>query len=153
MRKLKKDRKTKNMNKEKLKIIAAEYMQVWSSENADLLDKYADENIVAAYTHFEKPYEGISNYKAMLKMTYDFFPDLKITIKNLMPNEAEQMVTVEWKYDGTHKNGNLFGVESSGKKISVSGITILEIENGLVTKEKGIVDNLSLIMQLGALNS
>jgi hypothetical protein len=42
-------------------------------------------------------------------------------------------------------------VESSDKKISVSGITILKIKNGLVTKEKGIVDNLSLIMQLGAL--
>lgn len=139
------------MDKAKLKNIATGYMQIWSAENADLLDKYADENITVDYTHFEKPYEGISNYKSMLEMTYDFFPDLKITIKNLIPNEAEQMVTVEWKYDGTHKNGNLFGVESSGKKISVSGITILEIKNGLVTKEKGIVDNLSLIMQLGAL--
>lgn len=141
------------MDKEKLKNIASEYMQIWSAENADLLDKYADESIVADYTHFEKPYKGISNYKSMLKITYDFFPDLKITIKNLIPNEAEKMVTVEWKYDGTHKNGNLFGVESSGKKISVSGITILEFENGLVKKEKGIVDNLSLIMQLGALES
>ena len=141
------------MDQEKLKHIANEYMQIWNADNADLLDKCADENIVANYTHFEKPYEGIQNYKSMLKVTYDFFPDLKITIKNLMPNEAEQMVTVEWKYDGTHKNGNLFGVESSGKKISVSGITILEIENGLVTKEKGIVDNLNLIMQLGALES
>lgn len=139
------------MDKAKLKNIATGYMQIWGAENADLLDKYADENITVDYTHFEKPYEGISNYKSMLEMTYDFFPDLKITIKNLIPNEAEQMVTVEWKYDGTHKNGNLFGVESSGKKISVSGITILEIKNGLVTKEKGIVDNLSLIMQLGAL--
>gem|GEM_PF-3239401 len=31
----------------------------------------------------------------MLEMTYDFFPDLKITINNLISNEAEQMVTVE----------------------------------------------------------
>lgn len=141
------------MDKAKLKNIATEYMHIWSAENADLLDKYADENIAVDYTHFEKAYEGISNYKSMLEMTYGFFPDLKITIKNLIPNEAEQMVTVEWQYDGTHKNGNLFGVESSGKKISVSGITILEIKNGLVTKEKGIVDNLSMIMQLGALEN
>ncbi|MDF0708911.1 ester cyclase [Flagellimonas okinawensis] len=141
------------MDKEKLKNTASEYMQIWSAENADLLDKCADKNIVADYTHFEKPYKGVQNYKSMLKMTYDFFPDLKITIKNLIPNEVEQIVTVEWKYDGTHTNGNLFGVESSGKKISVSGITILEIEKGLVTKEKGIVDNLNLIMQLGALDN
>lgn len=141
------------MDKAKLKNIATEYMQIWSAKHADLLDKYADENIAVDYTHFEKPYEGISNYKSMLEMTYGFFPDLQITIKNLIPNEAEQMVTVEWQYDGTHKNGNLFGVESSGKKISVSGITILGIKNGLVTKEKGIVDNLSMIIQLGALEN
>ena len=141
------------MDKGKLKNIANEYMKIWNAGNADLLDKYADANIAANYTHFEKPYVGISDYKSMLEMTYDFFPDLKITIKNLIPSENENKVTVEWKYDGTHKNGNLFGVESSGEKISVSGITILEIKNGLVTKEKGIVDNLSLIMQLGALKS
>ena len=139
------------MEKQDLKKIASEYMQIWNAEKAFLLDKYADEKIVVHYTHFEKSYVGITNYRSMLEMTYDFFPDLKITINNLIPNEAEQMVTVEWKYDGTHKNGNLFGVESSDKKISVSGITILRIKNGLVTKEKGIVDNLSLIMQLGAL--
>ena len=141
------------MDEAKLKNIASEYMKIWSAGNADLLDKYADENITADYTHFEKPYKGISDYKSMLEMSYNFFPDLEITIQDLIPKESEQKVTVEWKYDGTHKNGNLFGVESSGKKISVFGITILEIKNGLVIKEKGIVDNLSLIMQLGVLNS
>ena len=136
-----------------MKSIASEYMKIWSAGNADLLDKYADANIVADYTHFEKPYKGITDYKSMLEMTYDFFPDLRITINNMILNASKQKVTVEWKYDGTHKNGNLFGVESSGKKISVSGITILELKNGLITKENGIVDNLSLVMQLGALNS
>ncbi len=141
------------MDEAKLKNIASEYMKIWSAGNADLLDKYADENITADYTHFGKPYKGIADYKSMLEMTYDCFPDLKITIQDLIPKENEQKVTVEWKYEGTHKNGNIFGVESSGKKVSVPGITILEIKNGLVTKEKGIVDNLSLIMQLGALKS
>ncbi|NBC67089.1 MAG: hypothetical protein GVY07_15710 [Bacteroidetes bacterium] len=141
------------MDKEKMKHLASRYMQIWSAGNSDMLDKYAHSNIVADYTHFEKPYAGIAEYKSMLDMTHDFFPDLRITITNMILNESEQKVTVEWKYDGTHKNGNLFGVESSGKKVSVSGITILEIKNGLVSKEKGIVDNMSLIMQLGALKS
>lgn len=141
------------MDKEKIKSIASEYMKIWSAGNADLLDKYADANIIVDYTHFEKPYKGIADYKSMLEITYNFFPDLKITIKDLIINENEKKVTVVWEYEGTHQNGNLFGVESSGKRVSVSGMTILEIENGLVTKEKGIVDNLSLIMQIGALGS
>lgn len=127
-------------------------MQIWSVGNEHLLDKFADENLVAEYTHFERAYQGILEYKSMLKMTYGFFPDLKIHLKNLIPNQTNNSVTVFWEYSGTHKNGNLFGIESSNKEVNVNGITLLEVKNGLVVKEKGIVDNLSLIMQLGVLN-
>ena len=141
------------MGQSELTKIATEYMQIWSAGNEDKLDQFADEKIVADYTHLEKPYKGISDYKSMLKMTYNFFPDLKILLKRVVPNENEGNVTIVWKYEGTHKNGNLFGVESSGKKVSVDGMTILKIDKELVTKENGIVDNLSLIMQIGALKT
>ncbi|MFD2034028.1 ester cyclase [Belliella marina] len=69
----------------------------------------------------------------------------------MIPNEKDNCVTVAWEYKGTHKNGDLFGVKSSGKQVSVKGMTLLELENGLIKKENGIMDNLSLIVQLGAL--
>lgn len=50
-----------------------------------------------------------------------------------------------WNYDGTHKNGNLFGVESSGKCVSVKGMTLLEVQNCMVKRDSGIVDNLNLL--------
>lgn len=140
------------MENNELEKLATNYMQIWSVGNEHLLDKFADENLVAEYTHFERAYQGILEYKSMLKMTYDFFPDLKIHLKNLIPNQTNNSVTVFWEYSGTHKNGNLFGIESSNKEVNVNGITLLEVKNGLVVKEKGIVDNLSLIMQLGVLN-
>lgn len=83
-------------------------------------------------------------------MTYDYFPDLEITLERVIPHSKENCVTVLWQYTGTHKNGNLFGVEPSGKKVTVHGMTLLEIENGVVKSERGVVDNLSLVMQLGA---
>ncbi len=139
------------MKNNELENLATNYMQIWSVGNENLLDKFADEKLIAEYTHFERPYTGILEYKLMLKMTYDFFPDLKINLKNLISNETDKSVTVFWEYSGTHKNGNLFGVESSNKAVKINGITLLETDNGLVVKEKGIVDNLSLIMQLGIL--
>jgi predicted ester cyclase len=138
------------MSNNKLIKIATEYMQVWNSGKENILEKFAHRDLDVYYTHFEKSYHGIPEYKSMLKMTYGYFPDLSITLDKVVPNNNGNSVTVLWKYDGTHKNGNLFGVESSGKKVSVKGMTLLEIENGLVKKESGIVDNLSLIMQLGA---
>ena len=139
------------MDNNELEKLATNYMQIWSVGNENLLDNYADEKLIAEYTHFERPYKGISEYKLMLKMTYDYFPDLKIYLKNIIPNHTNKSVTVFWEYSGTHKNGNLFGVESSNREVKVNGVTLLETDNGLVIKEKGIVDNLSLIVQLGIL--
>ena len=140
------------MSAEEIKNLATDYMQIWSAGNEGLLDRLADSRLIAQYTHFEKAYQGLSAYKSMLKMTYHFFPDLQVTIKNIIPNEQENNATIFWKYQGTHKNGNLFGVESSGREVSVDGMTLLQMENGVVSKEEGIVDNLSLIMQLGVVD-
>lgn len=136
-----------------LKKTAAEYMLIWNAGNEHLLDKLGDEDMVVDYTHFEKPYKGISEYKSVLKMTHSYFPDLKIALNKLIANEKEGTVLLLWKYDGTHKNGNLFGVESSGKHVSINGMTLLEFQNDMVKKDSGIVDNFSLLRQLGALNS
>jgi hypothetical protein len=49
------------MKKNELKETAASYMQAWSAGNQDLLDKYADKNLVIYYPHFEKPFSGLQN--------------------------------------------------------------------------------------------
>jgi len=139
------------MENKELENIISEYMQIWSAGREDILDKLAHENLEVDYTHFENPIRGISDYKEMLKTTYNYFPDLKIHLDKIVTNRGENKVTVRWEYSGTHENGNLFGVNSTGKKVSVKGVSLLQIENNLITKEEGIVDNLSLIMQLGVL--
>jgi|SRR5699024_6230595 len=138
------------MNTFALKKLAKNYMQIWNAQSEGLLDIYADPEIRAEYTHFAKVYHGIEAYKTMLQTTYDFFPDLKITLGEVIPSTKENSATLFWSYSGTHQNGNLFGIEASGKPIAVNGMTVLTIKNRKVVREKGIVDNLSLLMQLNA---
>ena len=126
-------------------------MKIWNAGEEDLLDEFAHKDLDVDYTHFEKTYNSISEYKAMLKQTHEFFPDLEITLEEIIPNISGDSATIIWKYTGTHENGNLFGVESTGKNVTVSGITLLKFHDGKVKEEKGIVDNLSLMMQLGAM--
>ena len=137
------------MTSTELKALATAYMQVWNAGNTHILDTHAHEDLTVDYTHFEKPYRKISDYKNMLETTWKYFPDLTISLHAVIPNEDS--VTVIWEYAGTHKYGTLFGVEASGKQISVKGMTLLEVENNLVKKESGIVDNFSMLMQLGAM--
>jgi predicted ester cyclase len=84
----------------------------------------------------------------MLEATYSFFPDISITTEKIIPSPEDNSVTLMWVYTGTHKQGNLFGEEPSGRKVSVRGMTLLEFATGKVVRETGIVDNFGLLMQL-----
>jgi predicted ester cyclase len=142
------DNKDEKMTKNRLEEIATAYMQVWSAGKQDLLDKYADKNLVIDYPHFEKPFSGIAECKSMLEAAYSFFPDISITVEKIIPNKEDNSVTLIWEYAGTHKQGSLFGTEPSGRKVLVRGMTLLEFLNGKVVRETGIVDNFGLLMQL-----
>ena len=139
------------MNTREMKKLCSDYMKIWNAGEEDLLDEFANKDLNVNYTHFEKTYNSIDDYKAMLKQTHEFFPNLSITLEDIIPSKNGNSATIIWKYSGTHENGNLFGVESSGKNVAVSGITLLKFYDGKVKEEKGIVDNLSLLMQLGAM--
>jgi predicted ester cyclase len=130
---------------------AERYMQVWTAGGDSLLDSLAHSELKVAYTHFDRTYEGIEDYRAMLQMTDYFFPDLELTVEQSHPSGNK--VTVQWHYSGTHQRGEIFGVEASGNSIRVQGISVLTFREGLVLQEEGVVDNLALLMQLGALNA
>lgn len=122
-------------------------MQIWNADSEGLLDMYADDTLTVEYTHTEK-INGIESYKKYLQFTYRTFPDIKIYISEIMPNKKENTATVFWYYKGTHQNNRLFGVEPVAKPVVVNAMTLLKFSDKKVIAEKGIIDNLSLLMQL-----
>ncbi|WP_051664187.1 ester cyclase [Dyadobacter crusticola] len=128
--------------------IAENYMHVWSAGNDGLLEKFAAGDLHVEYTHFPKSLNGIEEYRRVLKQTYNSFPDIKILVKEI--DLSDNKAIVKWTYVGTHLNDILFGVEPSGRSVKVDGVSILDINQGKVVREYGIVDNLSLLIQLGA---
>jgi steroid delta-isomerase-like uncharacterized protein len=128
---------------------AQRYMQVWSAGGDGLLDELAHSQLVVDYTHFDAPFEGIAAYREMLQTTDTFFPDLTVHITETAGCDAQ--VTLKWYYTGSLQAGELFGVQANGQAVEVPGMTLLTFEDGLVRREAGVVDNLTLLMQLGAL--
>lgn len=131
----------------KLKRLADNYMQIWNAESEGLLDIYAVDDLIVEYTHFKR-IEGIGNYKKFLQNTYEAFPDMRVSIDSIFPNYRQESATIFWKYSGTHQKHSLFGVEPQGIPISINGMTFLQFAKNKVTLERGIIDNLSLLMQL-----
>lgn len=62
---------------------------------------------------------------------------------------AGDRVVVRWTGSGTHQ-GELMGVDPTGKPISVDAISIFRIEDGKIAEEWTVWDALGLLQQVGA---
>jgi steroid delta-isomerase-like uncharacterized protein len=127
--------------------IARRFIQAWNAGQRQVVDELAAPDLTVSYTHYPEPYHGPEAFKAMLKKTHRYFPDLTIDVHDVIADGTQAVV--HWTYRGTFQNGEMFGVSASGQSIEVTGVTIYEIEDGAVQREEGVVDNLALMQQLG----
>jgi steroid delta-isomerase-like uncharacterized protein len=127
--------------------ISRRFIQAWNAGERHVVDELASPDLVVSYTHYPEPYHGPEAFKGMFSKTHHFFPDLRVEVRNVVADGNQAFV--RWTYLGTFQNGEMFGVSASGQPVEVTGMTIYEIEGGMVKREEGVVDNLTLMQQLG----
>lgn len=130
------------------KEIARQFIQAWNADQRHLADEWAAPNLTASYPHFDTPINGRDAFKEMLAQTHRFFPDLTMDVHEIVAEDDN--VVVHWTYRGTFREGEMFGVRASGQSVTVTGMTLYQIEDGCVVMERGVVDNAGLMQQLGA---
>jgi steroid delta-isomerase-like uncharacterized protein len=87
--------------------------------------------------------EGMRTAGAMMRAA---FPDWHSELHELV---AEGDIVVErFTASGTHE-GALMGIEPSGKTVSLPGINIFRLREGLVVERWGRLDELGFLRQLG----
>ncbi len=76
------------------------------------------------------------------------FPDFRYQIVEYIPERNK--VAVRYRFTGTHK-GEFMGIAPTDKKVTVWGVEVLRIEQGMVREFWGTPINVSLLMELGVL--
>ena len=75
------------------------------------------------------------------------FPDLRYVTNELI---AKGDYVVEgWTNTGTHTGAPFMNAPASGKKFTVSGVSIYRIANGKIAEHWGEFDQMSVLQQLG----
>jgi predicted ester cyclase len=90
---------------------------------------------------------GIEGFKQMVQMLRGAFPDLRVTIEDLIA-EGDRVVA-RMTTSGTHR-GEFMGLAPSGKRFTISEIHILRVANGKVLEHWGVADDFGMLQQLGA---
>jgi steroid delta-isomerase-like uncharacterized protein len=94
-----------------------------------------------------EPLRGPEGVKKFISTYRAAFPDMQITVKQQLAEG--DLVATRWSGRGTHE-GELMGIEPTGKQVTVSGLTISRLEGGKIVEEFQNWDTFGMMQQLGA---
>lgn len=120
--------------------------EVLNKGNLEALSEYMSLNVVdhgASASGLPPGREGI---KQALGAFLTAFPDLKLTIEEVIAEGDKVVGRVTFR--GTHK-GEFMGISPTGKEITVESIEINRISDGKFVEHWEVFDQLGMMQQLG----
>jgi steroid delta-isomerase-like uncharacterized protein len=122
------------------------FKEVWNEGRVQTIYELLAENAVGVGQ--DQPgveVHGPADFEAFFNRIHGAFPDMKITLEDAFG--ADDKVVVRWSAVMTH-TGDHLGIPATNKKVRISGITIVRIENGKIVQGWDNWDQLALMQQL-----
>ena len=90
--------------------------------------------------------QGREGLKEVIGMLRAAFPDMNWVVDETVASGDKVVTRFTWT--GTHR-GTFLGVPATGRSVSVKGVVIDRLVEGRMTDSRILMDNLSLMQQLG----
>ena len=143
---------------ENKEIVGRWFTEFWGPDfNPDVIDELAAPDIRFEYS-LHAPCRGRDEVRAFATKFRAAFPDLAFGGTADLIAEGDYVVG-QWIGGGT-QTGEAFDdmpvgslPAASGKAMRFTGITILKVEDGLITEEVGLDDGVTVLRQLGLMRA
>ena len=133
---------------EQNKAAARAVFEVWSSGELERLDELVARNVVHHDPHDPHASQGLDGMKKTIEINRTAFPDLQLTVEDQIA-EGDKVAT-RWSASMTQQ-GELMGAPPTGKRATLTGITIDRFEAGKIVEAWRNMDTLGLLQGIGAL--
>jgi steroid delta-isomerase-like uncharacterized protein len=122
--------------------------QAWNSHNMEQVlgfysSQYIGEDVGQAF--LLRGHEGI---RAMLENYWKAFPDLEFTVTDTVVHDSR--LAIVWMAEGTHQ-GPILNIPPTGHRVAVRGVSIVDVEDGLVVRGQYIWDLAGMLRHMGLL--
>jgi steroid delta-isomerase-like uncharacterized protein len=131
-----------------LAIFANIINRAWNSHDIEKALGYYSADFLGSDVGIAQPLRGHAGLRAMLENYWAAFPDLKFTITHTVVEGCRAVLV--WQAEGTHQ-GPIMKIPPTGRRIRVRGVSIIDVENGLVVRGQYIWDLAGLLRHLGLL--
>jgi steroid delta-isomerase-like uncharacterized protein len=112
----------------------------------DLIDDFLAADVVEHEELAPGVPPGREGVKLMFTMFFGAFPDLNVTIDEVIAEGDKVVARTTW--NGTHQ-GEFMGIPATGKRVSFGVIDILRYADGVVVEHWGQMDSMGMMQQLG----
>jgi len=121
-------------------------LEMWNEANLTIVDEVYAPEIVRHDCGVPEDIVGLENMKNYLKNFFNAFPDLHITVDEMIV--AGNKVVQRWTMTGTNK-GSMGDMPPTGKNVRFSGVSIGHFVNGKAVEIWDFYNELDMMQQLG----
>jgi steroid delta-isomerase-like uncharacterized protein len=129
------------------------YNDAWNAHDLDaIMAMHAPDMVFENHTAGESATGP--DARAHIGSIFETWPDIKFETRRLYVRDG--VVTQEWTATATHANTMTRGdltAEPTGKTVSWEGIDVIPFEDGLVKRKDVYSDSVSILRQVGLLDS
>lgn len=122
--------------------------EVWGARNLEVIEELIAEDAVIHDTAEPEPVRGPAGVRGSVERILTAFPDSSVELLHLVTEG--HLVTAHFRATGTHE-GEFQGVEPTGNRIDVTGMSIMRIREGKIAEEWQIVDAIGILRQIEAI--
>jgi steroid delta-isomerase-like uncharacterized protein len=136
------------MSSEQNKTIVRRFVEEPWKGNLDIVDELTARDYIGHDPANPEPLRGPEGVKEFISTYRAAFPDARITVEQQLAEG--DLVATRWTGRGTHE-GELMGIEPTGKQVTVSGLTLSRLVDGKVVEEFQNWDTFGMMRQLDAI--
>jgi steroid delta-isomerase-like uncharacterized protein len=112
-------------------IVRRLFEEPWKGK-LDVVDELTAGDYVGHDPALPGPVRGPEGVKEFISTYLGAFPDARVTVEEQLAEG--DLVATRWSARGTHE-GELMDIDPTGRKVSISGITISRLDRGKVVEE------------------
>ena len=136
----------KGITEEEAKALLDRALEVYNEGNLDLVEEIFAPEFVVHNSNQPEDIVGLDAYKNYISTLRTGFPDFKVTFDEIIA--ANDKIVTRFTFSGTHE-GPFGELPATGKKVSVSGLSLGYVADGKLTENWIIYNVLDMNQQLG----
>ena len=122
--------------------------EAWNSHNMEKVLSFYSPECIGDDVGQASLLRGHEGLRILLKTYWKAFPDLRFRVTNTIVEG--QRLAIVWVAEGTHQ-GPIMNIPPTGRRMEIRGVSIIEVQDGLIVRGQYIWDVAGMLRHMGLL--